>query len=415
MMTGIDVIKGIAKVVVMAVLAIVVVGGAFVSGYAACWFRTPDVQYPVGDAPEVHRERFRVFWEAWHLIEEEFQSNEPLDPQQMTYGAITGMVESLKDPHTVWVDPTKAAILQEDLSGSFQGIGATVNMINGFLTIVKPLPGSPAERAGIKPGDIILEADGQPIKNMDVLDAVSLIRGPEGTTVRLLVRRQGEEETAEFEVIIERAKLELPTLEAKLIPAVPGGQVNIAYLKLNEFNGRAASEVRQALLELQQRKPIGIILDLRNNPGGLLHSAIEISSQFIAQGVIVRERNNKGKEIEYTARRGGLATDEPLVVLVNAFSASASEIVAGAIQDHARGLLIGETTFGKGSMQTPYTLSDQSSLILTTARWYTPKDRQIDGQGLQPDIEVVITDEDLRMGRDPQLERATEHLLLQTQ
>ncbi|NLS76616.1 MAG: S41 family peptidase [Chloroflexi bacterium] len=394
------------RLLAMATLSGALLTGTFLAGYGVSWFSRPDVQYPVGEVSEELEQSFRVYWEAWHRIEESFYTEAPLDQQEMIYGAIRGTVDSLGDDHTVWVDPAAAAVLEEDLSGSFEGIGASVNNVDGFLTVVAPLPNSPAEQAGIRAGDIILEADGRPLEGLGVLQAVALIRGPEGTSVRLLVRRLAEDEASEFEVTIVRAKLDFATVEYRVLPEGPG------YLRLNEFNAQASDQVHEALADLIKQRPTGLILDLRNNPGGLLSAAVDIASEFLDRGLVLIERKSLGDEgVEYTARGGGIATEIPLVVLVNEGSASASEIVAGAVQDRQRGTLIGSTTFGKGSMQIPYALSDGSSLVLTIARWYTPNGRGIDGEGLEPDILVEMDPSAVLSDQDAQLQRAIEYLL----
>ncbi|MDW8098017.1 MAG: S41 family peptidase [Anaerolineae bacterium] len=348
-------------------------------------------------------EEFRVFWEAWHALQRDFYGELPSN-QEMTYGAIRGVLELLDDENTTFLDPQSAEFFNTDLSGTFEGIGARVDTApGGGVLIVEPFEGQPAYEAGIRRGDIIIEVDGQDVTDMPLGDAIQLIRGPKGTKVRLLIKREGEPDPIEVEVV--RARIEIPIVESKMLDH------GIAYLKLGEFNGRSPELVRRALRELLRQKPKGLILDLRGNPGGLLDAAVEIGSQFVGKGNILIERFKDGKEQAYPARPGGLATNIPLVVLVNDSSASASEIVAGAIQDAGRGPLIGVTTFGKGSVQVPHRLSDGSMLRVTIARWFTPKGRGIDGIGLEPDIVVERTPEDRAAGRDPQLDRAVEYLL----
>jgi len=392
------------KRAMMIIITCLLLGAFFSAGAASGIYFSHRYQYPVGDAPKEYQDRFRIFWEAWHVIEQDFyHPEEELDPQKMIYGAVRGMIASLGDRHTVFMEPAETSIFEEDMQGSFEGIGATVNMVDGELIIVRPLPGSPAEKAGLQAGDIILEVDGEKIKGMDLLKAISLIRGPEGTIVRLKIKREGR--TSPFEVKVERGKIDLPTVESKMLDG------DIAYLRLTEFNARASSLVRDALRELLDQEPKGLIFDLRSNPGGYLQAAVEIASQFVDEGTILIERGKNGVEREYKARKGGLATHIPLVVLVNGGTASASEIVAGAIQDHKRGILIGQQTYGKGSVQSTHRLSDGSCVRVTIARWYTPNDRQIDEQGLTPDIVVESTPEDVTAGRDPQLDRARQYLL----
>ncbi len=351
--------------------------------------------------PPVLEEEFRVFWEAWRIVENEFYGR-PIDPKELTYGAIRGALSTLEDENTAFIPPEHIAIIREDLTGAFEGIGALVKMNeDGYLVIVEPLAGRPADLAGLKAGDLVLEVDGVEIRGMNLIEAISLIRGPKGTTVRLTIRRQGVLEP--FEVEIVRQRIELHTVEYRLLNG------EIGYIKLNEFNSQAPRQLRTALIDLLAKNPRGLILDLRDDPGGLVTAAIDVGSEFIAQGVILSE---KGKDLEedYEAQGGGLATEIPLVVLVNRGSASASEIVAGAIQDYGRGILIGERTVGKGSVQAQHELRDGSGLRITIAHWFTPHGRLIEGQGLIPDVEVYITDEDLASGLDPQLELALDYL-----
>ncbi|MFQ6001433.1 MAG: S41 family peptidase, partial [Anaerolineae bacterium] len=322
--------------------------------------------------------------------------------KELTYGAIRGALSTLEDENTAFITPEHIAIIREDLTGAFEGIGALVKMNeDGYLVIAEPLAGRPADLAGLKAGDLVLEVDGVEIQGMNLIEAISLIRGPKGTTVRLTIQRQGVPEP--FEVEIVRQRIEFLTIEYRLLKG------EIGYIKLNEFNSQAPRQLRAALIDLLAENPRGLILDLRDDPGGLVTAAIDVGSEFIAEGVIMSER---GKDIEqdYEAQGSGLATEIPLVVLVNGGSASASEIVAGAIQDYGRGILIGERTVGKGSVQVQYQLSDGSGLRITTAHWFTPHGRLIEEEGLIPDVEVYITDEDLANGLDPQLELALDYL-----
>lgn len=377
---------------------------AFMAGYALRWWQDEGA-HPVGDVPTAQQERIKLFWEAWHLIEEHFYYTEPLDYDAMVQGATAGMVETLGDDHTAWLDPQTARLMSEDLSGTFEGIGATVDMVDNRLTIVRPLAGSPAERAGLRAGDVIVAVDGRPLGKTTLVEAIMLIRGPAGSTVRLQVQRPKDGRLEEFELEVRRERITLPTVESKILS---GG---VGYIRLTEFNSLAAGEVQKALRELNRQGMKGLVLDLRDNPGGYLDAAVEIADEFLEEGLIVTERDREGEGNDYSARRGGLATEIPLVVLVNGASASASEIVAGAIQDQGRGTLIGEQTFGKGSVQMTFALRDGSSLQVTVARWFTPSGRLIDGEGLMPDIVVPLTAEDSDAGRDPQLARALEFLV----
>jgi carboxyl-terminal processing protease len=344
-----------------------------------------------------------IFWEAWHILEGEFYGDLPPE-SDLPYAAIRGVIAATGDQYTAFLDPVQAQILQTDLSGSFEGIGATVRLRpDGKLEIVQPLAGWPAMKAGLRPKDAILEVDDVKIQGMSLYEAISLIRGPAGTSVRLLVER---EEVAEpFEVEIERAHIELPMVESRMLDQ------DIAYIRLTEFGETATEELKSALRDLLDQNPQGLIFDLRGNRGGYLSTSIEVTSQFVTKGPIVIERFKDGREDVHEAIPGGLAPDIPLVLLVNGASASASEITAGAIQDTGRGILIGTTTLGKGSVQVAHRLSDDSQLRVTIARWFTPKGRAIHGEGLEPDIEVTVDQEDMTADQDPQLERAISYLL----
>jgi carboxyl-terminal processing protease len=398
----VKVVQGLCKLFVMMLLAILIVSVAFLSGFGAGFSLAPTPAAAVAAAGEEPSE-FAVFWEAWHLIESEFYGDLPT-MQEVTYGAIRGVLLALGDDGTSFIDPERAAIMREDITGGFEGIGAVVNMLpNGRLTIVEPLPGRPAAQAGIQRGDLVLKVDDTPIQNMTLMEAVSLIRGPAGTTVRLTILRKGVKEP--FEVSVVRERIEIEVVESRMLDD------GIAYVRLTEFNAKATKELKKALQELMAQEPKGLIFDLRSNPGGFLQTSVEVTSQFLDGGLVLTEKGKGGLEREYPVERGGLAAEVPLVVLVNAGSASASEIVAGAIQDAGRGILVGERTFGKGSVQLPHTLSDGSELRVTIARWFTPKGREIQSLGVIPDIEVEMTLEDLEAGQDPQLERAVEYLL----
>ena len=396
------VIQGLCKILVMMVLSIIVVSLAFLSGFGAGFSLAPARPASVAAAGEEPSE-FAVFWEAWHLIENEFYGDLPT-MQEVTYGAIRGVLVSIGDDGTSFIDPERAAVMREDVTGSFEGIGAIVNMLpNGRLIIIEPLQGRPAAQAGLQQGDLVLKVDDTPIQNMTLTEAVSLIRGPAGTTVRLTILRKGVKEP--FEVAIVRERIEIEVIESRMLDD------DIAYVRLTEFNAKATQELEESLRELMAQEPKGLIFDLRSNPGGFLQTSVEVASQFLDEGLVLTEKGKDDFERDYPVESGGLATKVPLVVLVNAGSASASEIVAGAIQDSGRGVLIGGRTFGKGSVQLPHTLSDGSELRVTIARWFTPKGREIQGIGILPDIEVEITQEDLEAGQDPQLERAVEYLL----
>ncbi|NLT74539.1 MAG: S41 family peptidase [Chloroflexi bacterium] len=401
-----------AQVMVTLAVIAMLVGIGFAAGMATMWLTSasaneaPTVSAATaetgGDGVE-DTDPFSILDEIRTILADEFVEPDQLDPREMSYGAAAGMVAAVGDAHTMFVEPVQAAIIEEDMQGSFEGIGATVDLIDGVVTIVQPLPNSPAERAGIQAGDEVLAVDGESIEGMELMDAITLIRGPEGTKVTLLIRRESLEEP--FSVSVTRARIEVAIVESRMLD---GG---IGYISLTEFNAVALDQVRAALREILREDPTGLILDLRNNPGGYLHMAIDITSEFLPRNsLVVTERPRDQEEASHHVVRNGLATEIPLVILVNGGSASASEIVAGAIQYHGRGMLVGTNTYGKGSVQSTHTLTDGSSLRVTIAKWVLPGGRILDGDGLTPDIVVEITPEDAAAGRDPQLDRAVDYL-----
>ncbi|MBI3360204.1 MAG: S41 family peptidase, partial [Chloroflexi bacterium] len=323
--------------------------------------------------------------------------------EKLVQGAIRGMVNALGDKHTSYLTPGEYEMLTSGLQGQLEGIGAEVDTSGEHVKIVSPLPGSPAEAAGVLPGDTILKVDGQDTTGLSGAEVILKVRGPAGTKVHLTMGREGHDQPLEFDII--RARITIPSVEGKMLD---GG---VAYVKINNFGEDTARDLEKALKDLRQQSPSGIVLDLRGNPGGYLDAAVEVVSQFIGDGTVMIERFGDGHEQTYTARPNGLATDLPLVVLIDEGSASAAEIVAGAIQDRHRGSLVGEKSYGKGSVQTSTTLSnDEGAVKITIARWLTPDGRTIHGQGLTPDVAVVRTEADRAAGRDPQLDKALEIL-----
>jgi carboxyl-terminal processing protease len=348
-------------------------------------------------------ELFLPFWEAWDLVHENFV-DQPLNDEKLMQGAIQGLMQGLGDPHSSYMDPNQYQQANMQYEGEYEGIGAYIDTSTDYITIISTMPGSPAEAVGLLPGDQVLAVDGEDMTGIDGSLVIRRILGPAGTQVTLSIRREGVAEILEFE--ITRAVITLPSVVSEML------ENDIAYIKLNDFGSRTTDEFRNALKELVTEDTLGLILDLRGNPGGLLSTSVEVTSELLPDGIVLIERFGDGREETYEVESGGLATDIPLVVLINGGSASASEIVAGAIQDTERGLLVGETTFGKGSVQSWIALSNNAGAIrVTIARWYTPNDRQIAEIGLAPDIEVLITEEDVEAERDPQLDKAIEILM----
>ncbi|HHY58624.1 MAG TPA: S41 family peptidase [Chloroflexi bacterium] len=392
----------------LAVAALLFVGGLGIGFAAGKWGSAPVANSApedgAGGAAAELRARFPLFWEAMDVLYRDFYGELP-DSNDAIYAAIRGVLSQVDDPNTSFMTPDEASFFRENLQGSFEGIGARVDWDMNFDTvrIVEPFENQPAWRAGIKRDDLITHVDGETIVGTDLLSAIDKIRGPKGTTVRLTIVRLTEEEPFEVEVV--RDRIEIPTIEANTV----GG--DIAYIRLNTFNENAGDLVRDAVKQALTQNPSALIFDLRGNPGGLLRQAVEVASVFLPKGErVLIERYADGKEDIYVTEDDPVTTELPMVVLVNEASASASEIVAGAIQDKARGQLVGTTTYGKGSVQLPQTLSDGSILRVTIARWFTPADRTIDGEGLTPDVVVELTDEDRQAQRDPQLDKAIELL-----
>jgi len=354
--------------------------------------------------PEELQDLFVPFWQAWQLVHDQYV-DQPVDDQILMRGAIRGMLDSLEDPHTSYIDPESYKMLNTALKGedTYEGIGAWVDTTADYLTIISPMPGSPAQKAGLRTGDKIIAINGEDMTGVDGEAARKLVIGPAGTSVSLTIQR-GEQ--APFTVDVERANITVPSIESRTL------EDNIGYVHILIFADDTKEQLRETLKTLLEQEPVGIILDLRGNGGGLLTTAVEVSSEFLDQGVVLYEEYGDGTRRTFDVQRGGLATEIPLVVLVNEGSASASEIVAGAIQDYGRAQLVGTTTFGKGSVQVPTALKDDAGAVrITIARWLTPNGRTINEVGLTPDVEVQVTEDDLTADRDPQLDKAIELLL----
>jgi carboxyl-terminal processing protease len=346
---------------------------------------------------------FVPFWEAWELVHTQYV-DQPVDDIKLIQGAISGMLSALGDEHTSYMDPQQYADATAELSGEYDGIGAWVDPTGDYLTIISPMPGSPAERAGLKPGDKIIAIDGEDMTGLDGEVVRLKVLGPAGTIVHLTILRESEPEPLEFEIVREHIVIQSVISEMR-----PDG---LAYIQITTFGDNTTRELRQALDTLMAQKPKGIILDLRYNGGGYLDTSVEVASEFIGEGVILYEQYGDGTRQAYEAIPGGRATDIPLVVLINEGTASASEILAGAIQDYGRGKLVGTVSYGKGSVQNWVPLSNnQGAVRVTVAKWLTPKGRAIHKQGLTPDFVVEITEDDIKANRDPQLEKAVEVLL----
>ena len=363
------------------------------------WFGKGQVVCPVCPPENLD---FSLFWETWSKLQEKYVDKEKFNTQEMIYGAISGMVKSLNDPYTVFLKPEDSKRFIEDVKGTFEGVGMEIGIRKGQLQVIAPLEGTPAQKAGLRPGDKIMKIDDKSTVDMTTDEAVNLIRGPKGTEVTLNIYREEWKEPKDIKVV--RGVIEVPSLKWEL------KEDNIAYIKLYQFSEKASFDFRKAAIEILDSKAERIVLDLRGNPGGYLEISQDIAGWFLSRGeVVVIEDFGKNKEQNfYKAEGNEKLLSYPIVILINQGSASASEILAGALRDNRGIKLIGEKSFGKGSVQELEKLKEGSSLKITIAKWLTPKGESITDKGLEPDIKVEMTDEDYEQNKDPQLDKAIE-------
>jgi len=351
------------------------------------------------DATELPPE-FDILQEAWRTLTQSSIYKDELDVQKLSQGAVHGMMEALEeDPYAAYLDPDLHKMQQEDMGGSFQGIGARVAFREGRVIVLAPLPGTPAERAGLRPGDVIMEVDGQSTLGMNLYEVVMLIRGPRDTSVSLDIRHPGEDETVTVTVV--RDLIDVLSVTLEMLP------VDVAHLRIEEFSEDTDDELSAALGRMDTQGARGLLLDLRNNPGGLLTAVVQVASYFLRSGLVLYEEDSQGVRRDWQVEKVAEVVDIPMVVLVNRFSASGAEVLAGALRDHDRAVLVGERTFGKGSVNNLHALSDGSAMYFTVARWYTPSGTLIEGEGLEPDFPVAPSADE---SGDPQLEKALELL-----
>lgn len=337
------------------------------------------------DTPNVSADLdLALITEAWELIDEHYVDRQAVESERLTYGAISGMVASLGDTgHSTFLTPEMLRRQRMEISGEFEGIGAYVDMLGGFVVIVTPMDGSPAQEAGLRPGDMVIQVDGEDMAGKTMDEVIALIMGPAGTDVTLTIFRPETQETLEF--TITRARITIHNVSWKFLPGT-----TIAHVRIVQFSQGMTDDLKEALIDLQEQGATGIVLDLRNNPGGALNEAVSTASQFLTDGDVLLERDAQGKERPTPVERGGVATDIPMIVLINQGTASASEIVSGAIQDAGRAQLVGETTFGTGTVLNQFNLSDGSAILLATQEWLTPKGRLIWHEGIVPDKEIEM-------------------------
>ncbi len=342
-----------------------------------------------------------LFWQVWQLAKTRFV-NQPVSDKDLYYGALSGMIEALKDQHSLFLTPEINQKFKEEMAGTFEGVGMEVGIKNNRITVIAPLPDTPADKAGLRAGDFIDKINNISTAGMSLEQAVSMIRGKKGTTIVLTVSRQGWSESKEFK--ITRARIEIKTVSWQIKPNY------IVYLKISQFNDETYRHFLAATREILLKNPKAIILDLRNNPGGYLESAVEIASFWLGDKIVTTSKDGTREIKEYRGENISTFDHLKTVVLINHGTASGAEIIAGAFQDYKKAILIGEKTFGKGSIQELIPLPDGSAIKLTTAYWYTPNGKKINNEGITPDIEIKLTDEDYNQNRDPQLEKALEIL-----
>ncbi|HTP02310.1 MAG TPA: S41 family peptidase [Anaerolineales bacterium] len=407
------------QVILIAVIGLVLLAGGFSGGFITGHMLPlgnfdPVLAAPLGLSPTAPaaaqtatpsnlQTLFKPFWEAWTIIHQQYV-DQPVDDTKLMEGAIRGMMESLGDAHSTYMDPQTYKDANSQLAGSYEGIGATVDSTGDYLTIVSTFAGSPAQKAGLESGDEITGVDHVDMTGTNPELVRQKVIGPAGTTVHLTVARKGA--TAPLQFDVTRAKIVMPSASGKMLPN------DIGYVQITTFGENTTAELVTTLKTLMAQNPKGLILDLRDNGGGYLQTAVEVVSQFQGNGTVLYEQYGNGTKKTYDVIGGGLATKIPMVVLINEGTASASEITAGALQDYGRAKLVGVVSYGKGSVQNWVPISnDQGAIRVTIARWLTPKERQIDKKGLTPDVYVSRTSADRQANRDPQLDAAVQTLM----
>ena len=357
--------------------------------------------------PKNNNADFKLFWDTENLLTRDYLDKSALDQNKLYYGAISGMVSAVGDPYTFFLPPEAQKSSKEELNGSFEGVGIQL----GFnpdkrLAVIAPLEGTPAKAAGVKPLDMIIKIDGKDTTGLSLPEAVKLIRGTKGTKVMLEILREGEEETRTFTMVRDTIVVKSVELEYK---KTKSGK-NVAWIKLSRFSERTRSEWQEAVKDIISKNPNGVILDVRNNPGGYLDGAVFVTSEFLEGGDVVLQEDGQGKKQAFKVNREGNLLTIPLIVLINKGSASASEIVAGALQDRERAKLVGEQSFGKGTIQEAEELEKGAGIHITVARWLTPNGKWVnETKGLKPDV-IIEMPKDAKDNQDPQLDKALELL-----
>lgn len=387
----------------LVIVMILALAGGFLGGF---YFKNYQISQPVNrelvnrDLNQPAGVNFGDFWTVWNLLHEKFVDRSNLNTQDLVYGAIDGLVKTAGDPYTTFLRPKESENFAQEINGSFGGIGIEIGIREEILTVIAPIKGTPAERAGLLAGDTIVKIGDKSTENIKLQEAVSLIRGPKGTVVKITISRESSESK---EVAIVRDTIKIPAAEWRLVDE------SVAHIQLFTFNKNADSEFKKVAKEITSSRADRIILDLRNNPGGLLDSAVNIAGYFLESDKIVTiEKFGDGRETVFRNPPNGQLKNYPLVILINKGSASASEILAGAIKDNRKTVIIGEKSFGKGSVQEITELPQKASVKISIAKWLTPSGVSINENGISPDIVIERNEDDIKNNRDPQLDKALE-------
>lgn len=398
------------KKFINSLLIVILIGAVFYTGFYYGKQSQPSIEKVTGilnlEQGKPTSVDFSLFWDTWAKVQEKFVNRSQLDYQKMVYGAIAGMLTGLDDPYTVFMTPQENKDFSQSMEGNFDGIGAEIGLQKNIIIIVSPLEDSPAKKAGLEAGDKILKIDDKITTGLTVEEAVTLIRGPKGTAVRLTILRDFWPTAKEIKII--RDKINVPIVKLEMKEIVPGRTV--AYLALYQFTENSALEFKKAAQEILVSKAEGLVLDLRDNPGGYLDSAVEIASWFLDKDKLVVSEDYGQEKKPHLSSGINKLSSYPLVILINQGSASASEILAGALRDQKGVKLVGEKSFGKGSVQELEQMRNGTSLKITVAKWLTPSGHSIMDEGLEPDEKVSLAPDDIENGRDSQLDKALEML-----